>query len=280
MALATSSQDFMSLHQDHRQLKRPISSLSFGHHSSLFDEFDYDESAMISPSVETSRRDSIAASTNTAAPLFSPAQSSFWDDDFNTAAQPPSSHFNNLPQHSNNPFRTNMANPFVQQPAPWPGFTQQNQTPIAPATYEPYSADFGPMPTTQFPPTTGGNPFAPTTIQSSVRPAAIFPAAAQATVQSGPSPITKDWMSMAEASADPRPLPKRLRQNSPPRNFSPLGKRPMDGIRKKLARVEIPAERNLGTIDQLIANSTNDDEIKELKSQKRLLRNRYVCFSV
>ena len=51
-----------------------------------------------------------------------------------------------------------------------------------------------------------------------------------------------------------------------------------DGIRKKNARFEIPAERNLRTIDQLI-NQTNDEgEIKELKQQKRLLRNRQAAY--
>lgn len=57
------------------------------------------------------------------------------------------------------------------------------------------------------------------------------------------------------------------------RNESPLHVR-RDGIRKKNARFEIPAERTLSNIDQLIAQSTNEDEIKELKQQKRLLRNR------
>ncbi|KAE8548363.1 hypothetical protein EYB25_008741 [Talaromyces marneffei] len=47
-----------------------------------------------------------------------------------------------------------------------------------------------------------------------------------------------------------------------------------DGIRKKNARFEIPAERTLSNIDQLISQSTNEEEIKELKQQKRLLRNR------
>ncbi|KAJ4173962.1 hypothetical protein NW754_012953 [Fusarium falciforme] len=47
-----------------------------------------------------------------------------------------------------------------------------------------------------------------------------------------------------------------------------------DGIRKKNARFDIPAERNLSNIDQLIAQSTDEQEIKELKQQKRLLRNR------
>ncbi|KAJ5547218.1 hypothetical protein N7494_004803 [Penicillium frequentans] len=57
------------------------------------------------------------------------------------------------------------------------------------------------------------------------------------------------------------------------RNGSPLTIR-RDGIRKKNARFEIPAERTLSNIDQLINQSTNEDEIKELKQQKRLLRNR------
>ncbi|KKK25835.1 hypothetical protein ARAM_000495 [Aspergillus rambellii] len=57
------------------------------------------------------------------------------------------------------------------------------------------------------------------------------------------------------------------------RNSSPLSVR-RDGIRKKNARFEIPAERTLSNIDQLISQSTNEEEIKELKQQKRLLRNR------
>ena len=49
-----------------------------------------------------------------------------------------------------------------------------------------------------------------------------------------------------------------------------------DGVRKKNARFDIPEGRNLQTIDELInsANPNNEDEIKELKQQKRLLRNR------
>lgn len=47
-----------------------------------------------------------------------------------------------------------------------------------------------------------------------------------------------------------------------------------DGIRKKNARFDIPPERNLHNIDRLIAMSTDEAEIKELKQQKRLLRNR------
>lgn len=47
-----------------------------------------------------------------------------------------------------------------------------------------------------------------------------------------------------------------------------------DGIRKKNARFDIPSNRNLATIDEMIRQSTDDNEKKELKQQKRLLRNR------
>lgn len=44
--------------------------------------------------------------------------------------------------------------------------------------------------------------------------------------------------------------------------------------RKRNARVEIPAGRTVRTIDGLIAGAKADDALKELKIQKRLLRNR------
>jgi hypothetical protein len=66
---------------------------------------------------------------------------------------------------------------------------------------------------------------------------------------------------------------KKMRPNSPAiRSHNDM--RRGDGIRKKNARFDIPAERNLSNIDQLIAQSTDEQEIKELKQQKRLLRNR------
>lgn len=52
----------------------------------------------------------------------------------------------------------------------------------------------------------------------------------------------------------------------------------VDGIRKKNARFDIPAERNLANIDQLISEATDEEEIKELKQQKRLLRNRQAAY--
>lgn len=66
---------------------------------------------------------------------------------------------------------------------------------------------------------------------------------------------------------------KRTRPESPAlRGHNDL--RRGDGIRKKNARFDIPADRNLHNIDSLIAMSTDENEIKELKQQKRLLRNR------
>lgn len=49
-----------------------------------------------------------------------------------------------------------------------------------------------------------------------------------------------------------------------------------DGVRKKNARFEIPEERKVDTIDNIIKQADPTDEalIKELKQQKRLLRNR------
>ncbi|KAI9848633.1 MAG: hypothetical protein M1838_000472 [Thelocarpon superellum] len=73
--------------------------------------------------------------------------------------------------------------------------------------------------------------------------------------------------------ADAAAIPKRNRPSSPLRPQSPLARRG-DGIRKKNARFDIPAERNLHNIDHFIAQSSDDQEIKELKQQKRLLRNR------
>jgi hypothetical protein len=97
----------------------------------------------------------------------------------------------------------------------------------------------------------------------------FLPTAAFSTPPSG-----KDWMSVSSAEGiDFRSISAQPRPHSP----SFLGSTSLlrrDGIRKKNARFEIPAERNLRTIDQLITQTNDEQEIKELKQQKRLLRNR------
>ncbi|KAK8155456.1 hypothetical protein BC567DRAFT_169442 [Phyllosticta citribraziliensis] len=114
-------------------------------------------------------------------------------------------------------------------------------------------------------------PFPPSAVPMNVRPASVF----QPTPSGNPpSPHSnKEWMALAAQEMESRPMNKRMRPNTPPgRSYSPFPRR--DGIRKKNARFEIPPERSLLNIDQLIAQSSNEEEIKELKQQKRLLRNR------
>ncbi|KAF4540702.1 BZIP transcription factor [Lasiodiplodia theobromae] len=85
------------------------------------------------------------------------------------------------------------------------------------------------------------------------------------------------------ASFDPAHLPSaasvapRKEQDAPPASSSSTFTR-RDGIPKKNVRFEIPPEHSLHNIDQLIAQSTNAEEIKDLKQQKRLLRNRQAAY--
>ena len=104
---------------------------------------------------------------------------------------------------------------------------------------------------------------------------AAFPNASTTGMSMPPSPhADKEWSPSGRAEQSESPtFPKIGRPGSPLRSRSPLMRRG-DGIRKKNARFEIPAERNLHNIDQFIAQSSDDQEIKELKQQKRLLRNR------
>ncbi|EXJ77396.1 hypothetical protein A1O3_09622 [Capronia epimyces CBS 606.96] len=67
---------------------------------------------------------------------------------------------------------------------------------------------------------------------------------------------------------------RRVLRRSRFRATSPMLVLRSDGIRKKNAKFEIPKERNLANIDSLIMQCSNDEEKKELKQQKRLLRNR------
>lgn len=118
-------------------------------------------------------------------------------------------------------------------------------------------------------PFSGGavGPVSAVNIPMSYRPGMAFgpPGAVAMSPQS-----SQGWIPAATDMSDAMSRPMR----SPTyRNGSPLSVR-RDGIRKKNARFEIPAERTLSNIDQLISQSTNEEEIKELKQQKRLLRNR------
>lgn len=86
----------------------------------------------------------------------------------------------------------------------------------------------------------------------------------------------QDWMAIAAQEMESRPMLKRMRPNSPPRTMVDFQRR--DGIRKKNGRIDIPQERNIHTIDDLIEKTTDDNLLKELKQQKRLLRNREAAY--
>lgn len=92
-------------------------------------------------------------------------------------------------------------------------------------------------------------------------------------VQTPMSPHShQDWMGMAQQEMECRPISKRMRPNSPSSTMVDLQRR--DGIRKKNGRIDIPLERNIHTIDEMIDKAEDEGELRELKSQKRLLRNR------
>ena len=89
-------------------------------------------------------------------------------------------------------------------------------------------------------------------------------------VSMSPQSSQGGWGSTSSDGAD-----QRADNRSPfARPMSPMTVLRSDGIRKKNARFEIPKERNLANIDMMIMASTDEKEKKELKQQKRLLRNR------
>ncbi|KAK5677440.1 hypothetical protein LTS10_010012 [Elasticomyces elasticus] len=97
-------------------------------------------------------------------------------------------------------------------------------------------------------------------------------------VQTPVSPHShQDWMGMAQQEMDNRPQSKRIRLNSPPTTMLDYARQ--DGIRKKNGRIDIPQERNIRTIDELLDRTSDQEQIKELKQQKRLLRNREAALS-
>ncbi|CZT00389.1 uncharacterized protein RAG0_08431 [Rhynchosporium agropyri] len=232
---------------------------------SILDENILDQNALdsgleMSPPMNGSRRDSFAVSSS----LFSPKTDEWQHVDMQHQPQ----------MASNNPFVEPNNNPFMRMEAQSSFGQNQNQnhgwsmgnasgmsTPMRghdglPSEYE--------VPTFQRPMqtpfTNPGNQQLP-----------VF-SSGNTSNESLPTSPQKEW-SVADAM-EHRSMPKRMRPHSPTLRSHPDISRRGDGIRKKNARFDIPAERNLNNIDHLISQSTDDQEIKELKQQKRLLRNR------
>ncbi|KAF1989620.1 hypothetical protein K402DRAFT_311122, partial [Aulographum hederae CBS 113979] len=225
------------------------------------------------------RRDSFAADSN--GTMFSP-QASMWDTfaapvDRNLSISTTNPYYE---QNSNNPFRgigSSDAAAYGQQTAQWPPAFDRSgsRTPTTAHTYESFDSELNHPSSNAFMPAEANTApaFHGLPMQNNVRPSSVFPPTQTAPPSMPTSPHAgQEWMTLAAQEMDSRPMPKRMRANSPPRSFSPFPRR--DGIRKKNARFEIPAERNLTNIDDLISKTTDDEMLKELKQQKRLLRNR------
>jgi hypothetical protein len=221
----------------------------------ILEQNGLDSTLDMSPPMNGSRRDSFAVSSA----LFSPKT----DEWHHVDMQPMGSNNPFVDHNNNNPFMR-MDSTYGQQSHGWGmGHTSGMSTPMQghdglPSEFEVSAPIFQrPM---QTPFTNPGNQQLP-----------LF-GSANTSNGSIPTSPQKEWT--VSDAMEHRSMPKRMRPHSPTLRSHPDMSRRGDGIRKKNARFDIPAERNLTNIDQLIAQSTDEQEIKELKQQKRLLRNR------
>lgn len=224
---------------------------------SILDHSAVDSGLEMSPPMVDSRRDSFAVGSS----LFSPKVEDWQSVDMHSL--PSNNPFLEQPQqHSNNPFMRMdqpQHSPFGPRNNGWSmghgsgSCTPMQQFDSLPTEYDASTASIFQRPAQGQTPFT--NPTGQLNMFSSIG----------AGNQSTPGSPQKGWIDSHDA--------KKMRAGSPAiRSHNEL--RRGDGIRKKNARFEIPPERNLGNIDQLIALSNNEEQIKELKQQKRLLRNR------
>lgn len=180
----------------------------------------------------------------------------------------PSGSFEHTP--NNNPFiKLETQQAFSSQHPGWNSraMTSGSVTPAYDATFAQFDGSYLASYATPAPTAYEASNITPNSIYQSSVPSALPSSASVSDGQWPPASVTS-------SNEESRPLGKRMRPQSPgPRSHSPLNLR-RDGIRKKNARFDIPAERTLLNIDTLIAQSADDQEIKELKQQKRLLRNR------
>jgi hypothetical protein len=231
----------------------------------IFDQSALDSGLEMSPPMVDSRRESFGVAPS----LFSP-KTEDWQ----------SVEMQSLP--SNNPFYDQSTNPFLRmdqaQPVvyqqSWPmstttsaaGTPQLQAFDGLPVEYDSTGTNMAMVPRPAAAPLANpANPFV-----NPANPVAMFPSLTHTAPAVMPTSPQKDaWMAQdlkSQALKRSRPASPLIRSHNELRRG--------DGIRKKNARFDIPAERNLSNIDQLIAQSTDEQEIKELKQQKRLLRNR------
>ena len=246
-----------------------------------------DSGSTMSPTSSQFRRESFPGSDPDTATIYSP-EGGGWDG--------PSA--SGLERNSNpaNPFfDTQTNNPFMrmdasqqavygqQPPAPWT-FENESGTCTPVPTYDHFGQDFE---NEAHPPYSAGlessamsSGFGGLPYNNNVRPSSVFQAPSAPTPLSPQAP--SDWMNVPSQDADSRPFSRQMRRPSPALSqASALRRRAHDGgIRKKNARFDIPEGRTLDTIDDLIKNCGNESDLKELKSQKRLLRNRQAALVI
>lgn len=86
----------------------------------------------------------------------------------------------------------------------------------------------------------------------------------------------EDWKAMSTLEQAGRAFPTHMRITSPSKH---LEKRRSDGgVRKKNAKIDIPEGRTVPVIEALMEREQDELLLKELKSQKRLLRNREAAY--
>ncbi|OAA64309.1 bZIP transcription factor, bZIP-1 [Niveomyces insectorum RCEF 264] len=291
-----------SMHPFYRQAQLSVDTSGhlaqkyFEEDGSILDDAALDHGALdsgleMSPPMVDSRRDSFALGST----LFSPKHEDWQSMELQSlpTGNPFADH-----QHSTNPFMRMDQQQQQQQPqqqaqaqhqnshhpgiagghvTSWPMSvsTSANSGVATPtvAHYDGLSADFDstssmfPRGSLQPPFTAMGGLFSPMHGLPTVSAAAVT--AATASASSVPMQLSSSGASIDNQVATAKKIPP---QSPMLRSHNDL--RRGDGIRKKNARFDIPAERNLNNIDHLISQSNDEQEIKELKQQKRLLRNR------
>jgi hypothetical protein len=188
-----------------------------------------------------------------------PASSHLWQDK-NHGVMPPSRHYSqsSVPMSTSNTHafsQMNMANcaPAFMPTQSWP-LSARSETSTPTPLFGPVQEPFDQQ------------------VQYNAGPVAFNFAQPEpvSAVSMSPQSSQGGWASNASSEAA-EPV-RNLRQRY--RGTSPTFVMRSDGIRKKNAKFDIPPERNISTIDLLISHATTEEEKKELKQQKRLLRNR------
>lgn len=229
------------------------------------DNANLDSALEMSPHMADSRRESFTVGPA----LFSP-KTEAWDA-VDMQSVPSTTGFSDHP-NSNNPFfrldQTQGSAPFTNQAPQWAfGNGSGNCTPMPQFDSLP---EFDTRTSIFQRQMAGPTPFSNPNVNifaglnsSAVTTASVMPTTSATAGQTLPTHLHTDLNAHGQKKLPPSP---NVRSHNDLRRG--------DGIRKKNARFEIPPDRNLSNIDQLISQSTDEQEIKELKQQKRLLRNR------